>query len=114
MKKNQLTAFGLSLCVLCAASGKSSAANPAPLQGLTVYPPDVRLATSRDRQSFIVQASYADGITRDVTGEATITLSNTGLAKLVGNVLTPAADGSGEMTASFDGQTVKVPVTVKD
>src|SRR5205823_3534548 len=39
---------------------------------------------------------------------------NTGVAKLVGNVLTPAADGAGEMTVAFDGQTVKVPVTVKD
>jgi len=30
------------------------------------------------------------------------------------NVLTPAADGTGEMAVEFGGQTVKVPVTVKD
>ena len=36
-----------------------------------VYPPDVELSTARDRQSMIVQATYADGVTRDVTDEVT-------------------------------------------
>jgi Protein of unknown function (DUF1549)/Protein of unknown function (DUF1553) len=101
-----------SLCSLCLWGSFSFSA--APLQGLAVYPADVRLATARDRQSFVVQATYADGITRDVTNEATVTLSNPALAKLAGNVLTPAADGAGELTVSFGGQTVKAPVAVKD
>src|SRR4051812_15413346 len=101
-----------SLCSLCVCGSFSSAA--APLQSLAVFPPDVRLLTARDRQSFVVQATYADGITRDVTGEATAALSNPALAKLVGNVLTPAADGTCEMTVTFDGQIVQVPLTVKD
>ena len=32
-----------------------------------VFPADVHLNTLRDRQSFVVQATYANGITRDVT-----------------------------------------------
>ena len=33
-------------------------------------PARLNLSTARDRQSFVVQATYADGITRDVTAEA--------------------------------------------
>src|SRR5438067_401998 len=101
-----------SLCSLCLCGSFSSAA--APLQSVAVYPPHVRLVTARDRQSFVVQATYADGVTRDVTAEAMIAPSNPALAKRAGNVLTPSADGTCEMTVTFDGQTVKVPVTVKD
>ena len=36
---------------------------------LEVFPPDVQLTTSRDRQSFIVVATRADGVTLDVTGD---------------------------------------------
>ena len=39
---------------------------------LEVFPPEVNLTTARDRQSLVVQATYADGITRDVTAEATL------------------------------------------
>ena len=57
---------------------------------LAVYPPDVNLTTSRDRQSFIVVATRADGVTLDVTAEAKATLANPALAKLEGNTLYPA------------------------
>ena len=47
-----------------------SAATPgvfadAALTKLQVYPPEVNLATVRDRQTFVVQAVYSDGITRE-------------------------------------------------
>ena len=35
------------------------------LTDLTISPSEVRLATKRDRQSLVVQAAYADGVTRD-------------------------------------------------
>ena len=38
-----------------------------------VFPAEIQLTTARDRQSIVVQATFADGITRDVTREATIT-----------------------------------------
>jgi hypothetical protein len=86
----------------------------APLQALAVYPPDVQLATSRSRQAFVVQATFADGITRDVTADARVTFSKPDLVQRAGNVLTPAGDGSGQMTVTFGGQSVSVPVMVKD
>jgi len=79
---------------------------------LAVYPPDINLETSRDRQSFIVQLTQADGITRDVTDAAQLSLANPALAKLEKNVLLPVADGVTELIVAHAGQSVKVPVKV--
>ena len=72
------------------------------------------LATNRSKQLFVVQATFADGLTRDVTAEVKATLANPALAKLDKNLLTPLADGATTLTAEFGGKTVSVPVTVKD
>jgi len=87
-------------------------ADAAALTKIEVSPPDVNLETSRDRQSFIVQALYADGITRDVTAEAKATLANPALVKLDKNVLFPLADGTTTMKVEFGGQAVDIPVKV--
>src|SRR5688572_13631015 len=60
-------------CVLAAACGESSA------QSIAVYPPDINLETARDRQSFVVQLTQPDGITRDVTEQAQVSFANTAL-----------------------------------
>src|SRR6476469_3426727 len=100
--------------VLGVAAWVVQVAPAAPIQSLGVYPPDVALATARGRQAVVVQATFADGITRDVTADAKLTLTNPALAKLAGNVLTPAGDGACELKVEYAGQTVTVPVTVKD
>jgi hypothetical protein len=86
----------------------------AALESLAVYPPDVTLATTRGHQLIAVQATYADGITRDVTAEAKVALADPKLAKLEKNVLTPQADGATELKVEFGGKAVAVPVKVKD
>ncbi len=95
-----------------------SAAVPAhavdvPLTTLNVYPTSVKLTTKRDRQSLIVQATYANGVTRDVTTEAKFSLSNDKSAILSGQTLTPKADGENELAVAFGGKTVKVSVEVE-
>src|SRR5688572_2473396 len=98
-----------------------AADQPAPAS-LSVFPPEVRLETRRDRQSVVVQASYPDGLTRDVSGEAKLTLrtapsppgppEGTGavpspareVAKIEGNLLHPTADGSTRLQVEFGGQ----------
>jgi hypothetical protein len=89
-------------------------AQPAPPPGVkvAVYPPDVNLETARDRQTFVVQATEPNGLTRDVTAQAQVTFANPTLVKRNGYTLTPAADGQTEMTVTFAGQAVKVPVKV--
>ena len=79
---------------------------------LRVFPAEIELSTSRDRQSFVVQRLRPDGVTRDVTAEAAVAFSDDTLVRREGNVLHPAKDGRTEMTVSVDGRSVKVPVTV--
>jgi hypothetical protein len=72
----------------------------------------VNLETARDKQAFVVQLTQPDGITRDVTARAKVSLANPALAKLEGHTLLPVADGQTELVVAYSGQTVKVPVTV--
>ena len=92
---------------LAAAEGPS-------LSRIHIFPPDINLTTSRDRQSFIVQAVYSNSITRDVTAQAKPTLAHPELVRLRSNVLYPAADGETELTVEFGGLKASVPVRVKD
>jgi hypothetical protein len=84
----------------------------ASLTGLAVYPPEIQLATARDRQSIVVQATFADGITRDVTNDAKLTLADPKPARRVGATFYPTADGATTLTVAYEGRTVPVPVKV--
>ena len=79
---------------------------------IAVYPPDINLETARDRQSFVVQLTQPDGITRDVTDQAQVGFANPALVRRDKNVVFPVADGATEMTVAVAGQTLKVPVKV--
>src|SRR5688572_14717513 len=81
---------------------------------LDVFPPDVNLTTSRDRQTFIAVATRADGVTLDVTAQAQATLADPALVRLDGHTLYPTADGATTLNVAYEGLTVSVPVTVKD
>jgi hypothetical protein len=86
----------------------------APLTTLEVFPPDVTLQTSRARQTFMVKATYADGLTRDVTTQAALKLANPALVKLDKNVLTPLTDGNTDLVVEYGGRAVTLPVAVKN
>ena len=101
-------AVGALLIAACA----TTAFAESPFVELRVFPPDVELSTLRDHQSFVVQAAFEDGITRDVTAEATVAIKDETRVRRTGQTLTPVADGSTEMTVSFNGKSVVVPVTV--
>lgn len=98
--------------ILFLASGVTYAQSP--LASLEVFPPDVNLETARDRQSLVVQARFADGLTQDVTAQAKLTLANAALAKVEAATLTPLSDGATELAVAFGDKVVKVPVKVKD
>lgn len=103
------------LSILCwfAGCGIVGAAEPA-LTRLEVAPAEINLQSSRGRQLYTVQATYADGITRDVTAQAKASAANPALVKLDRNVLTPLADGATELHVAFGGQSVKVPVKITE
>src|SRR5437763_10423708 len=66
----------------------SSAAKPA-LSSLQCYPPSIALSTAKSRQAIVVQASYSDGLTRDVTLQARYKLADGKLARLDKTILAP-------------------------
>ncbi|HTD86553.1 MAG TPA: cell surface protein, partial [Candidatus Binatia bacterium] len=82
------------------------------LSDLKVFPPDVNLTSKNDRQSVVVQAIYSDGVTRDVTTEATVAVADKALAKLDQNTLHPLADGKTTLDVKFGGRSVSVPLLI--
>lgn len=99
-----------SFLVVC---GTTCGTFAAELQRLSVFPPQINLTTAQDRQLIVVQALYADGITRDVAAEAQYTVANPGLVRQQGQTFYPLADGTTELTVAYGGQTVVVPVKVE-
>src|SRR3954447_6139489 len=88
-----------------------STVSPAPFE---VFPPTVNLNTSLDKQSVIVRVTQPDGVTRDVTSEATFSLSKPELAKIDGHTVFPQADGACDLQVKYKDQAASIPVTVKD
>jgi Protein of unknown function (DUF1549)/Protein of unknown function (DUF1553) len=83
------------------------------LTDLNVSPTKVSLSAKQSRQSLVVQAVYADGVTRDVTAKAAFTIADKKLARLKGAVLEPVSDGATEVLVKFDGRSLKVPVIIQ-
>ncbi|MEZ6067452.1 MAG: hypothetical protein R3B90_17485 [Planctomycetaceae bacterium] len=96
--------------IFCGTFGSVGAAD---LTELRVFPAEVSLTTNADRQSMVVQAVYADGLTRDVTGLSQWSFAQNDLVRQEGAVLYPARDGVTELTVSYEGQSVVVPVKVE-
>jgi hypothetical protein len=111
VQRNALFFLSWSVAVLTARP--AAAAEPA-VASLEVFPPAVQLTTARDRQSIVVQAVLADGLTRDVTAEAKLALENPALARIENGTLYPAADGAAALRVEYGGKAVTVPVEVKD
>jgi hypothetical protein len=103
----------LSILGWFACCGIAGAVEPA-LARLEVSPPEINLQSSRGRQLFVVQAAFADGITRDVTAQAKASLANPAVAQLDKNLVTPLTDGTTELNVEFGGQSIKVPVKIAD
>lgn len=101
-------------------AGDDSQAKPAPpvvapttgVVKLEVFPPDVKLRTARDRQLLVVQAIYADGLTRDVTRQAALSVADPSLLRQEGFTFWPVKDGQTTLTVTFADQKVEVPVEV--
>jgi hypothetical protein len=105
------TSLVIALLALVAIPG-AALADEATLAKVEVFPPEIHLTTARDRQLVVVQATFADGLTRDVTKDSTITPANPALVRRDGNTFWPAADGETQLSIAFGGRTVVVPVKV--
>lgn len=97
-------------CVTCV----TAIAADAPALKLEVFPPEAQLTNSRDRQKVVVMLTRPDGVTLDVTAAAKKTLANPAFARFEGDTLLPVADGACNLTIEHEGQSVTIPLTVKD
>jgi hypothetical protein len=86
-------------------------ADEAPVK-VHVFPSEVSLTTARDAQAIIVQAEYANGITRDVTDKVEWKFDRDDIAVREGNRLKPSADGNAKLIVTFSSQSVEVPIAV--
>ncbi len=89
-----------------------ASAAPKKLVDLQVYPKEANLFTKRGKQSLVLQATYSDSTSRDVTAEAKYTLGDAKLAKLDKNTLFPLADGETTLKIKFQDRELTVPVKV--
>jgi len=107
----------LFLLVAAAGFGKEQAKSTTSARStptaLKVFPSDVNLSSKQDKQSLVVQAIYADGVTRDVTSEATFEFKDKSIARREGNILSPATDGKTELTIAYATKSVALPVSVE-
>ena len=106
-----ISAFGfgtaaLLLCLLLPSCTQKSVSD------LQCYPPAINLSGAQARQRIVVQASYADGATRDVTARARCWIGDPRLARFEKGAVLALADGKTELRVSCDGRTRAVPVTV--
>ena len=85
---------------------------PAEIQSLAIYPTKVALNGGDEAAQLILTATLTDGRLFDLTGDAQYSVADgktihvTSLGKII-----PREDGATEITASFAGKTVKVPVS---
>ncbi len=98
--------------VLLAALAVPSQADEPAVDRIDLYPPEVQLNTKLDRQRVIVVATRSDGVTRDVTAEAELSLADAAVARLENATLYPAGGGNTVLRAKFGGQTAEVPLAV--
>jgi hypothetical protein len=83
-----------------------------PVSDLQCYPPAISLSGAQARQRVVVQASYADGLTCDVTAQARCMIADRRLARFKQGAVVPLTDGKTELQVTYDGRTLTVPVTI--
>jgi len=89
-------------------------ASTSALVDLRCYPTNINFSSARSNQRLVVQATCADGITRDVTGQASLKLANAKIARLDYDTLTPLADGQTELRVSYKGRRLSIPISVSN
>jgi len=89
----------------------SNEPEPITLNSLTLNSNTLALSVG-DTTTLSVTANYSDGSTRVVTDNVTFTSSNTQVASISGSILSALAEGSTIITASVDGITTTLSITI--
>jgi hypothetical protein len=78
----------------------------------SVYPPEIRLNSARDFQSFVAVIQRDDGITEDASDRVIWKISDESKARRENFQLLPVSDGQTELIGEYLGTEVRIPVTV--
>ncbi len=95
---------------VAATSTPSSAARRKP--DLAVYPPEIKLGSSQDFQSFVAVLRRDDGVSEDASDRVEWSIADPSKVKRNGFQLLPIADGKTELVAKYLGSVVRIPVEV--
>ena len=88
-------------------------ADPA-IVSIEAFPKNLSLETAADFHRVIVIARMKDASTHDITRQAKLSLAAANVAHLVGNLLTPKADGETKLRINYRGLSTEIAVKVKD
>lgn len=97
----------LSMCLAVPAAAADST-----WETLTVYPPQVQLATAADFQNVIAVAGRSDGVTLDVTEQVAWSIDNPELVRLEDYRLLPANDGQTKLKAVWQNLSAEASIDV--
>jgi hypothetical protein len=78
-----------------------------------VFPGDVNLKYLRDKQSLVVRITEPNGVHRDVTAQAKLTLADPTKARIEKGVVYPVADGETTLKVEYNGKSIDLPVKVE-
>ncbi|MFN7878091.1 MAG: DUF1549 and DUF1553 domain-containing protein [Pirellula sp.] len=78
---------------------------------LMVYPPNIKLSSKTDSQHIIAVATRKDGVTMDVTDQVAWSLDADTFVDWKDFVVSPKADGTSRLTASWNGMTSSCEIT---
>lgn len=88
---------------------------PANAQTLSVYPESIQLDHARDLQRFTIVATRPDGVTLDVTSEATVRVEPPELSTWTGeHRFAPKQNGEGQIVIEYGGETTTAALTVRN
>ena len=96
-------------CLLLAACSHA----PLPSE-VRCYPPEIKLSTANASERIVIQATYQDGVTRDVTDQARLKVADGRFARLDAGRLLPLADGKTALKVTFAGRALDVPLVVSN
>jgi hypothetical protein len=81
-------------------------------EALTIYPPEVQLATATDFQNVIAVARRSDGVTLDVTDQVAWTVENPELVRFENFRLFPSSDGQTKLLATWQDLAAEASIGV--
>src|SRR3954469_2664391 len=109
----RISLLSQSLCALLATGTAAFAALEPAGSNFQVFPADVNLKFSRDRQSMVVRFTEPNGVNRDVTLDAKFSVADPTKAKVENGVVLPLGDGETKLLVEWDGHTSEIPVKVE-